>query len=283
MELPELPEVETIVRELRTGQGRSPAALPGLRIRTTRFFWEGSLASPDPQEFINKTSGKIVADVARRGKFILIQLETGAILVHLRMSGDLRVENIAATGLNGQPPLPHDRLAILLEGDLALIFNDPRKFGRVWFARETEEITGSLGPEPLSDSFQAADLFEKLHSRSRQVKPLLMDQTFLAGIGNIYADEALHRARLHPRRRSDTLSEEEGAALWSAIRHTLRLGIENNGASIDWVYRGGEFQNNFLVYQQTGIPCPDCGRAIERIVVGQRGTHYCPSCQPEKE
>ncbi len=271
------------MRELRTGQGRSPAALPGLRIRSTRFFWEGSLASPDPQEFINKTSGKVVVDVARRGKFILIQLETGVILVHLRMSGDLRVENIAAPGLNGQPPLPHDRLAILLEGDLALIFNDPRKFGRVWFAHETEDITGRLGPEPLSDSFQADDLYKKLRSRSRQLKPLLMDQIFLAGIGNIYADEALHRARLHPRRRSNTLSEEEAAALWSAIRHTLRLGIENNGASIDWVYRGGEFQNNFLVYQQTGAPCPDCGRVIERIVVGQRGTHYCPSCQPEKE
>lgn len=268
------------MRELRSGRGRSPAALPGLRIQSTRFFWEGSLATPGPREFIDKTSGKKIIDVARRGKFILLHLESGVILVHLRMSGDLRVETLPD---DAAPPLPHDRLAILLEGHLALIFNDPRKFGRFWYSDHLDEITGRLGPEPLADDFFAGDFFQRLRSRCRQIKPLMMDQAFLAGIGNIYADEALHRARLHPRRRSDTLSEAESAALWGAIRETLRLGIENNGASIDWVYRGGEFQNNFLVYQQTGKPCPDCGRVIERIIVGQRGTHYCPTCQPEKE
>ncbi|MHC1781532.1 MAG: bifunctional DNA-formamidopyrimidine glycosylase/DNA-(apurinic or apyrimidinic site) lyase [Anaerolineaceae bacterium] len=281
--MPELPEVETIVRELRAGQGRSPAALPGLRIRTTQFFWEGSLASPGPEEFIKSTSGQTVVDVARRGKFILLQLTSGVILVHLRMSGDLRVEKQSRTSPADEPLLPHDRLAILLEGDLELIFNDPRKFGRLWFARQAEEVTGALGPEPLSDSFRASDLFEKLQARHRQIKPLLLDQSFLAGVGNIYADESLHRARLHPGRRSDSLSKSEATKLWAAIRETLQLGIDRNGASIDWVYRGGEFQNNFQVYQQTGKPCPTCGRVIERIVVGQRGTHFCPSCQLQKE
>jgi formamidopyrimidine-DNA glycosylase len=281
--LPELPEVETIVRELRTGKGRSPAALPGLRIRTTRFFWTGSLASPEPEEFINHTNGQVILDVARRGKFILLQLTEGVILVHLRMSGDLRVERLAKTPPPDQPLLPHDRLAILLDNDLELIFNDPRKFGRVWFARQAEEVIGALGPEPLADKFQASDLFEKLRSRRRLIKPLLLDQSFLAGIGNIYADESLHRAHLHPGRRSDSISKNEAMQLWSAIRETLQLGIDRNGASIDWVYRGGEFQNHFLVYQQTGKPCPTCGRPIERIVVGQRGTHFCPSCQMQKE
>ncbi len=268
------------MRELRSGQGRSPAALPGMQIQSSRFFWEGSLAAPTPGEFIEKTSGKKIVDVARRGKFILLLLESGVILVHLRMSGDLRVENLPD---DGAPPLPHDRVAVFLDGHLALIFNDPRKFGRFWYSERLDEITGNLGPEPLADDFSAQDFFKHLRSRGRQIKPLMMDQAFLAGIGNIYADEALHRARIHPRRRSDSLSEAEAAALWSSIRETLRLAIENNGASIDWVYRGGEFQNNFLVYQQTGKPCPTCGRAIERIVVGQRGTHFCSTCQPEKE
>ncbi len=282
--MPELPEVETIVRELRTGKGRSPAALPGHRIRATRFFWEGSLAKPSPEEFRKETSGQTIVDVDRRGKFVVIKLTSGVILVHLRMSGDLRVERQPQAFEMGQPLLPHDRLAILLDGNLELIFNDPRKFGRVWFAHQPEEITGGLGPEPLSDSFQAGDLYQKLKGRHRLLKPLLLDQTFVAGIGNIYADESLHRARLHPGRLADSLSETEAGNLWTAIRVTLQMGIERNGASIDWVYRGGEFQNNFLVYQQTGKPCPTCGRTvIERIVVGQRGTHFCPSCQLQKE
>jgi formamidopyrimidine-DNA glycosylase len=281
--LPELPEVETIARELRTGIGRSPAALPGHRILSTRFYWEGSLASPSPAEFVKNITGQTVVDVSRRGKFILIPLSSGVILVHLRMSGDLRVEPQQRISEAGSPLLPHDRVSILLDGGLELIFNDPRKFGRMWYAGSADEITGGLGPEPLSDAFTAGDLYRRLHARRRQLKPLLLDQTFLAGIGNIYADESLHRARLHPGRISDSLSESEVQHLWAAIRETLLLGIQRNGASIDWVYRGGEFQNNFLVYQQTGKPCPNCGQPIERIVVGQRGTHFCPSCQQQKE
>lgn len=279
--MPELPEVETIARELRTGTGRSPVSLPGLKIIATRFFWERSLASPGPAEFIRLTSGQTVTDISRRGKFLIFNLSGGNILVHLRMSGDLRVEMLSDAAET--PYLPHDRLSILFEEGWQLIFNDPRKFGRVWFAHDTGEVIGNLGPEPLADDFQAGNLFQLLHARRRQLKPLLLDQAFLAGIGNIYADEALHRARLHPGRLSNSLSEDEAGALWSAIRETLRLGIERNGASIDWVYRGGDFQNHFLAYQQTGKPCPTCGHPIERIVIGQRAAHFCPSCQPLKE
>lgn len=281
--MPELPEVETIVRALRTGAGRSGPPLPGHIIQSAHFFWEGSLAAPTKAEFIQKISGQTVVDISRRGKFIQIQLTSGTILVHLRMSGDLRVETGRLENEPQQPLLPHDRLTIFLDENLQLIFNDPRKFGRVWFAQNPSEITGSLGPEPLSDTFTAADLFTRLNRRNRQLKPLLLDQTFLAGIGNIYADESLHRARLHPCKRAASVTENQAEHLWSAIRETLQLGIDRNGASIDWVYRGGEFQNNFRVYQQTGKPCPVCGQAIERRLVGQRGTHFCPSCQSEKD
>lgn len=281
--MPELPEVETIVRALRTGTGRSSSSLPGHIIQSAHFYWEGSLAAPTMAEFIQKTSGQTVVDISRRGKFIQIQLTSGTILIHLRMSGDLRVESGWMENGSQHPLLPHDRLAIFLDRDLQLIFNDPRKFGRVWFAEKPDAVTGSLGPEPLSDAFTAADFFKRLNKRNRQLKPLLLDQTFLAGIGNIYADESLHRARLHPCKLAASVSEVQAKNLWSAIRETLQLGIDRNGASIDWVYRGGEFQNNFRVYQQTGKPCPVCGQAIERRLVGQRGTHFCPSCQSEKD
>ncbi|HEX9019391.1 MAG TPA: zinc finger domain-containing protein, partial [Anaerolineaceae bacterium] len=114
----------------------------------------------------------------------------------------------------------------------------------------------------------------------RQLKPLLLDQTFLAGLGNIYADEALFAARLHPLRNSSTLTQEEAGRLWTGIRAVLAEGIRRNGASIDWAYRGGDFQNHFMVYQRTGLPCYTCGSPVERITVGQRGTHFCPHCQP---
>ncbi|HUF38677.1 MAG TPA: zinc finger domain-containing protein, partial [Anaerolineales bacterium] len=157
---------------------------------------------------------------------------------------------------------------------------DTRKFGRVWLVDDPEELFAGLGPEPLGDDFTPEWLFENLQTRSRQIKPLLLDQGFLAGVGNIYADESLHRAAIHPLRRSQTVSEPEARALWGHLRDVLHESINNNGASIDWVYRGGTFQNVFRVYGRTGEPCPNCGGVIEKIVVGQRGTHLCPNCQP---
>jgi formamidopyrimidine-DNA glycosylase len=141
---------------------------------------------------------------------------------------------------------------------------------------------GSLGPEPLDETFTAQDLHRALHARQRQLKPLLLDQSFLAGLGNIYTDEALHLARLHPLTVSNSVSPEQSELLWRSIRQVLQEGILRNGASIDWVYRGGDYQHFFKVYQRTGNPCYNCGTPIERLVVGQRGTHYCPHCQTLK-
>ena len=160
-----------------------------------------------------------------------------------------------------------------------MVFNDTRKFGRVWLTDTPEEVLGKLGPEPFGDEFTAKWLHENLHGRHRQLKPLLLDQTFLAGLGNIYTDEALHMAKLHPLRASDSVNAKQAEGLWNAIREVLQEGIRTNGASIDWVYRGGEYQNHFRVYDRTGEPCPVCGTKIKKLVVGQRGTHICPKCQ----
>ena len=194
-------------------------------------------------------------------------------LIHLRMSGDLRVEEVASQ------PQPHDRMAILFEDGAGLFFNDTRKFGRVWLLTDPQPILGKLGPEPLDEAFTAREFHTRLACRKRQLKPLLLDQTFLAGLGNIYTDEALFLAKLHPLSSSNALSQDQATRLLGSIREVLNEGILHNGASIDWVYRGGEFQNHFRVYQRTGEPCLVCGTPIERILVGQRSSHFCPVCQ----
>jgi formamidopyrimidine-DNA glycosylase len=162
---------------------------------------------------------------------------------------------------------------------MQLSFQDPRKFGRIWLVADHTEVTGLLGPEPLAAGLTPARFHKLLADRRRQLKPLLLDQTFLAGIGNIYADEALWEAKLHPLSLASRVSREKSGALLRGIRKVLKAGIRRNGASIDWVYRGGEYQNHFKVYQRTGEPCSRCGAKIKRIVLGQRSTHFCPRCQ----
>jgi formamidopyrimidine-DNA glycosylase len=166
-----------------------------------------------------------------------------------------------------------------MSGKKMLVFNDTRKFGRVWLTSNMEDVLGKLGPEPLGKEFTPQWLYDALQKKRRQLKPLLLDQTFLAGLGNIYTDEALHIAKLHPLRMSDSVNRKQAEALREAIRKVLKEGIKRNGASIDWVYRGGEFQNYFRVYDREGEPCVVCGARIQRLVVGQRGTHICPQCQ----
>lgn len=276
--MPELPEVETIARTLREGgQGRD--AVIGKEISSVQLLWPRTLAEPTAEIFYARLPGQEILLVGRRGKFLVFQLSLDALLVHLRMSGDIRTEPVLDP--NGAPvPLqPHDRMAIEFTDGTRLAFNDTRKFGRVWLATDPQMVTGGLGPEPDDAQMTPQAFYERLHGVRRQIKPLLMDQTFLAGLGNIYTDEALHRARIHPLRPSDSLTLEEAARLWDSIHTVLAAGIRNNGASIDWAYRGGDFQNHFQVYQRTGQPCPVCGAPIERITVGQRGTHYCPNCQ----
>lgn len=276
--MPELPEVETIVRALREGRDAGPS-LPGRTLTGGQALWERSIAHPSAAEFAARLPGQTVLGVERRAKFIVIRLTKDVLLIHLRMSGDLRLESAIDVENRPLPSDPHDRVIFYFKEGLRLAFNDTRKFGRVWLTPDPGAILDGLGPEPLDDSFQAADLFRRLKGSRRQLKPLLLDQAFLAGIGNIYADEALHLAGLHPCRAAGELSFEQAQQLWAAIRQALEEGIRNNGASIDWVYRGGSFQDHFRVYQRTGKPCLTCGGPIERIQIGQRSTHFCPVCQ----
>jgi len=265
--MPELPEVETIARKLRP-------ELVGKSIINADLLWPRTLATPTPAKFRKQIKGQEIQAVSRRAKYFVIQLSDFHLFVHLRMSGDLYIKEENAT------PEKHDRLILDLDpGRNRLVFNDTRKFGRVWLVKEPDKVIGGLGPEPLEDEFTAQMLYDGLQSRHRQLKPLLLDQSFLAGLGNIYTDEALHKACLHPLTASDSVNREQAEVLWEAIREVLQEGIRRNGASIDWVYRGGEFQNYFRVYDRAGKPCPVCGTLIERLVVGQRGTHICPNCQ----
>lgn len=264
--MPELPEVETIARSLRP-------ELIGRKIVSARLFWARTLATPSPAEFEKWIVGQSIDSVGRRAKYLNIQLSDFNLLIHLRMSGDLVLKD------GGVPAEKHDRLYLMLSDGRKLAFNDTRKFGRVWLVSDPQEVIGGLGPEPFDTSFDASLLYENLHRRHRQMKPLLLDQSFLAGLGNIYTDESLHMSGIHPLRLSDTISVTEAEKLFHAIRTVLQSGIDHNGASIDWVYRGGNFQNHFRVYDRTGEPCPVCGTPIQRTVVGQRGTHFCPKCQ----
>lgn len=264
--MPELPEVETIVRKLKP-------QLVDQTIIEANLRWPRTLAFPTVKKFKEQIKGQKILQVGRRAKFLNIALSEFNLLIHLRMSGDLFMKE------GKIKPEKHDRLILKLAGGSSLVFNDTRKFGRVWLTVNPESVLGRLGPEPLSGDFTPQWLYTALHHRHRQLKPLLLDQTFLAGLGNIYTDEALHIAKLHPLVLSDSITAKQAQALQAAVRKVLNEGILRNGASIDWVYRGGEFQNHFRVYDREGKPCPACGAKIERIVVGQRSTHYCPKCQ----
>ena len=270
--MPELPEVETIAHYLRDGKAGEPGII-GQVAAQPHLLWEGCLHTPSPAELLVRLPGQSVEQVSRRGKFLIIHLAVDQLIVHLRMSGDLRLEP------STDPIQPHDRFLLDFKDGIRLAFNDPRKFGRIWLVADPQEVVSSLGPEPLDPAFTPPDLYQRLHARHRLLKPLLLDQSFLAGLGNIYTDEALHLARLHPNLTSDRVTQEQAATLFMAIRKILQDGIAHNGASIDWVYRGGDFQNHFRAYQRTGLPCPVCGTPISRILVGQRGTHFCPTCQ----
>ncbi len=273
--MPELPEVETIVRALRLG-GRGGSSILKNTVESANVLWSKTLAAPTIDEFHARIAGCTIIAITRRGKYINIQFDRGYLLIHLRMSGDLRVIPSIDELL-----LPHDRFILNFTNGSRLVFNDARKFGRVWNLDDPAGIFARLGFEPFDPSLTADLFFINLHRKKKSIKSLLLDQSFLAGLGNIYTDESLHLAGIHPLRLSNSLSENESGRLLNAIRETLSEGIKRNGASIDWVYRGGDFQNSFRVYQLTGKPCPICGTTIERIVAGQRGTHFCPRCQPK--
>lgn len=276
--MPELPEVETIARTLREGSTGSDEPSGSILLKSAaaaRVLWPRTLSTPGAEELNQVLPGQVLQRIGRRGKYLLLGFDRHTLLIHLRMSGDLRVDTITS------PVLGHDRFLLEFSDGARLAFNDPRKFGRVWLAADPQEILGRLGPEPLEDGFSAEFLYTGLQQRARQLKPLLLDQSFIAGLGNIYSDEALHLAHLHPLLLSNRVSPAQAGALWAAIRQVLGEGIRHHGASIDWVYRGGDFQNHFYVYGRTGQACRGCGESIVRIVVGQRSTHFCPTCQPK--
>jgi formamidopyrimidine-DNA glycosylase len=280
--MPELPEVETVVRDLRP-------RIVGAEIVATRSSWARTLRTHDAEAFDAAVRGRRVEAVGRRAKLLIVELSGGvALTIHLKMTGQLFV--VPA----GAPEDSYIRLVVAFADGRELRFRDIRKFGRVGFY-ERDPRTGEIvlepggsavfaghGPEPLDPAFTLAAFRRRLRSRKGRLKPLLLDQAFIAGIGNIYADEALWAARLHPLRSAASLRPADERRLYLAIRSILTEAIERRGSSIDDYTApdgDGEMQERLQVYQRTGEPCPRCGRAIRRIVIAARATHFCSWCQ----
>jgi formamidopyrimidine-DNA glycosylase len=272
--MPELPEVETMVRQLRP-------RLVGRTVTSAAVHWPRTVARPSARRFREGVSGRRIEALGRRGKYFLFDFDDGRSLVgHLRMSGRLFLVEPGEQDRRAE----HTRASFDLDDGRRLVFVDVRKFGRLALVRRPEEAMPALGPEPLSPEVDGAWMATALRSRRRMLKPLLLDQSFLAGLGNIYVDESLHRAGLHPLRLSDRVPRAKAEALAAAIREVLTAAIEADGSSFDTFYRTpegqpGRFQDTFMVYGRHGKPCRTCGATIHRIVVGQRGTHLCPRCQ----
>jgi formamidopyrimidine-DNA glycosylase len=272
--MPELPEVETIARGLQD--------VVGQRIVGVEVLWDRTVVVVERGDFSARVKGQRIDQVGRRGKWLVIRLEGGDYLfIHLRMSGRILVDA-------GDAPVDkHARVLLDLKDERRIRFSDQRKFGRMVLTADPDLVIGDLGPEPLSDDLTAERLGEMLARRRGRLKPLLLNQRFLAGLGNIYTDEALWLARIHPLRTADTLSGDEVERLHEAVREVLGRAIVSGGTTLrDEQYVGadgeaGEFAQQLQAYDRAGDPCARCGTSIVRIVVAQRGTHLCPHCQPE--
>jgi len=268
--MPELPEVETIKQELAPH-------LSGRRITGVELFTPDMVRCPAPADFCAGVMGQTVGELARRGKYLLARLSGGQTLIfHLKMSGAL---------ILGPEKLemPYKRAVFHLDRGEALYFRDPRRFGRLWLVGDVGPVVGKLGPEPLQAGFTAAKLGERLRRHKMPLKAVLLDQAVLAGVGNMYADEALFAARLHPMRLPQSLSDEEMTRLYQAIKKVLRAGIKNKGASTENYIRPdgtlGKAHEHFKVAHRRGASCPDCGESLGYMKVRGRGTYYCPNCQ----
>ena len=280
--MPELPEVETVARDLRP-------RIVGATIVGARSTWARTLRTHAPEAFAEAVAGRRVEAVGRRAKLVVVDLSDGAALtIHLKMTGQLFVVPADA------PVDPYVRLVLELADGREIRFRDIRKFGRIGlYGRDpatgelTTEVGGSavfaaFGPEPLDPAFGLREFRRRLRRRKGRLKPLLLDQAFLAGVGNIYADEALWTARLHPLRTAGTLRPPDERRLFEAVRAILSEAIERRGSSIDDYTApdgDGSMQERLQVYQRTGEPCPRCGRSVKRIVIGARSTHLCTWCQ----
>lgn len=269
--MPELPEVETTVRALRK-------PLIGSKITGVRSYWPNHIANSTARDLEERITGQEITAVSRRGKYLLFPLSNNdTLIIHLRMSGHLAVVSA------NLPIHKHDRTVFELANGRELRFRDQRKFGKLYVVRDPETILFKLGPEPLEADFTPSVLKARLQGRHRALKSLLLDQTFIAGIGNIYADEALFYSQLHPQRLANTLTDDQIQALHLAIQKVLKLGIEREGASIDLYTKPdgsrGDMQNAVAVFHRTGKPCYHCGTPIQRTKLGGRSTHFCPQCQ----
>lgn len=272
--MPELPEVETIARELQS----SP--LIGQEIRSSRILWPKTLARPTLSDFEHMVHGERLLAVGRRGKFLLLQLTHYTLLIHLRMTGKLSILPFDA------PQDSHERARLIFDNGLALLFSDTRKFGRWYLVNRPEEILLSLGLEPLLATFTVASLRKILQHSQRSLKALLLDQRAIAGLGNIYVDEALWKACLHPKTSANSLTLKQCTILHNAIQEVLQQGIENMGtrlgsskANYYSVYRKAGNEYALQVFRRHGQPCKRCQTTIVRIKVAQRSTHICPKCQ----
>jgi formamidopyrimidine-DNA glycosylase len=250
-------------------------------VASVEVLWARSIAVPPAPEFVRRLTGRTITGVGRRGKFLLLRLDHNETLaVHLRMTGRLLYRPAGAA------PDPHLRVRILFEGGDELRFADQRKFGRLYLLDPSglDALFARLGPEPLDAEAGREQFLALLRRRRGALKSLLLNQAAIAGLGNIYANEALFRAGLHPLRRAETLTEEERVRLYEAIQETLQSAIEHGGTSIATFLSAlgsyGRNQDYLLVHQRAGKPCPRCGTPIARTVVAGRGTFFCPRCQP---
>jgi formamidopyrimidine-DNA glycosylase len=273
--MPELPEVETVRR------GLAAQIVGRVFIGLSYLEWPRTIEAPAPEELGRRIAGRRVEAVRRRAKFLVIALDGDENLtIHLRMTGQVSVAPQDA---------PRDRfarVALAFADGNELRFSDIRRFGRIALLNEAELAARlrDLGPEPLDDRWTSADFAAALARRRTRLKPLLLDQSFLAGLGNIYVDEALFRARLHPLTVAADLPTEGATALHAAIREVLTDALGSGGTTFsnyrDAYGQEGDYYERRRVYARTDEPCPACGTQIARIVVGGRGTHFCPACQP---
>ena len=277
--MPELPEVETYVRALEP-------LLLGKTVLKAEVRWPRTIAAPDPARFTDLVRKRRFSSFGRRGKYMLLGLDSGeTLIVHLRMTGELRLLPPTPPDA-GAAPAPidkHTHVLFDLDSSEQLRYRDTRKFGRIWLVEDSATVIGNLGPEPLDENFVPKTLAQSLAERKASIKALLLNQTVLAGVGNIYADESLFRAKIDPRRPGGSLALDEIERLHLALRDVLLAGIEAQGSSVQNYApptgaKGG-FQEQFQVFRRSGEPCFTCGTPISRTVLSQRSTHFCPVCQ----
>lgn len=269
--MPELPEVETVVRTLAPG-------LTGAVVQAVDVLSATSIEPATPESFSACLAGRVFVALSRRGKFIVCHLDSGYLLAHLRMTGQLLLRS------DGDEQPRFARVVLHLDQDRRLWFSDMRKFGRLTLTDDPGSLLARLGPEPFDAALDAVTFHGLLQRHRRPLKPLLLDQEVLAGLGNIYADEALFAARLHPSTPANTLTVGQAACLLAAIRDVLTNAICNRGTTIsDYVDadgRAGEHQSCLKVYGRAGMTCPVCQASIESARLAGRSSCFCPRCQP---